>query len=752
MPRSDADRDLLFGLLALQTGLIDQGALFTAFNAWSRDRSRPMADLLADRGDLSPSRRALIEGIVAEHLALHGGDPGMSLAALRVGPSTREELARIGDTDLDASIANVAPADDPYRTAEPAFGDATSSGRRFRVLRPHARGGLGFVSVALDAELNREVALKQILDQHADNLNYRSKFLIEAEITGGLEHPGIVPVYGLGTYEDGRPYYAMRFIRGDSLKEAIAAFHADPAHKSDPGARSLALRKLLRRFVDVCNAIEYAHSRGVLHRDIKPGNVMVGNHGETLVVDWGLAKPLGRSEPGSGERSLVPSTSSGSTETVPGSAVGTPAYMSPEQAAGDLDRYGPRSDVYSLGATLYSLLTGRPPFGGDDVGAILRDVQAGRFPPPRAADPTVDPALESVCLKAMAANPDDRYPAARALADDVERWAADEPVTAYREPFALRARRWARRNRTAVTSGSVALLMALVGLGVVLAVQSQANRDLNAKNADLRSANDRVQARFDLAQEAIHTFQTTVNEDLILKDERFHDLRDRLLRSAAEFYGKLGALLEGQTDRRSRLALARAYRDLGELTEEIGVKAEALAVHLKELSVRRELARDRDPGDVLELARALLSVGELADETGDRGGALSAYREAGVLTEGTRWPPALEDDANSTLATSHNDIGLLSNRTGDPAKALESYGQALAIRRKRPRPTRRSSRISATCSRAWRPSGSCPLIWGGRPRRSCATGRPSRPGADCPAIRSRSTIWPAANRCWPGRP
>src|SRR5262249_43357370 len=201
-----------------------------------------------------------------------------------------------------------------------------SDGQRFRVLRPHARGGLGAVFVALDTELHREVALKQILDTHADDDDSRRRFLIEAEITGGLEHPGIVPVYGLGTYGNGRPYYAMRFIRGDSLKEAIERFHSGAVLGTEPGKRSLELRKLLRRFTDVCHAIEYAHSRGVLTRDIKPGNVIVGKHGETLVVDWGLAKAVGHADPGSGERTLRPASASGSGETLPGSALGTPAY------------------------------------------------------------------------------------------------------------------------------------------------------------------------------------------------------------------------------------------------------------------------------------------------------------------------------------------------------------------------------------------------------------------------------------------
>jgi tetratricopeptide (TPR) repeat protein/tRNA A-37 threonylcarbamoyl transferase component Bud32 len=431
-----------------------------------------------------------LRALADRQLQAHGGDAAKSLAALDIGLSTRESLAKIKVPGIAATLMHVGsgskwnPCDgDADCTASYQVAAATSGGQRFRVLRPHAQGGLGAVFVALDSELHREVALKQILDRHADDPASRQRFVLEAEITGGLEHPGIVPVYGLGTYAGGRPYYAMRFIKGDSLREAIEHFHADEELKKDQGKRSLELHKLLRRFLDVCNAIEYAHSRGVLHRDIKPGNVIVGRHGETLVVDWGLAKARGRGDvESSDERPLVPSSASGSAETLPGSALGTPAYMSPEQAQGDLERLGPGSDVYSLGATLHCLLTGRPPVEKDDVGAALRAVQRGEFPPPRQINPALDRALEAVCLKAMALKPEDRYPSPKALAEDLERWMAEEPVTAWREPISRRARRWARRHRTAVAAVAVALAAGVVGLGAVAGVQTRANGQLRLAN------------------------------------------------------------------------------------------------------------------------------------------------------------------------------------------------------------------------------------------------------------------------------
>ena len=475
MSKPASDTNLLFGVLALQMDFITREQLVAAMQAWVFDKKKPLGEILCAQKVLAADSRQLLDALMVKHLAAHDNDPEKSLAAVSSINDVKKDLEQITDADVQASLSRVSSTRpqnyDAYATVAPSTsgssvpGSAASSasaslsmGSRFRVLRPHARGGLGQVSVAHDEELHREVALKEILERAADNEESRARFLLEAEITGGLEHPGIVPVYGLGTYADGRPYYAMRFIRGDSLKEAIDRFHKADAAGMDPGQRTLELRGMLGRFVDVCNAIAYAHSRGILHRDLKPGNIMLGKYGETLVVDWGLAKPVGEHASSEkteqlqpGEGSLTPRSMSASSQTLMGSAMGTPQYMSPEQAGGKLDQLGPASDVYSLGATLYVILTGKPSLTDPNVGTVLQKVQRGEFARPREVRPEVPAPLEAICLKAMMLKPEDRYASPRLMADDIEHWLADEPVSAWPEPWSVKARRWLGRHRTLVT-------------------------------------------------------------------------------------------------------------------------------------------------------------------------------------------------------------------------------------------------------------------------------------------------------------
>jgi eukaryotic-like serine/threonine-protein kinase len=346
----------------------------------------------------------------------------------------------------------------------------TQGASRYTRPRPHRKGGIGEVFKAHDVELNRDVALKRIQEQYVDNPVCQRDFLREAEITGKLEHPGVVPIYGLVQGPDGNPSYAMRFIEGESLKDAIHQFHEADKAPRDPGERAVALRQLLNRFITVCNTLAFAHNRGIIHRDLKPGNIMLGKYGETLVVDWGLARSFTRtdSERASGEDSLIPATENGQPPdlTKIGATKGTPAYMSPEQAEGRWDVVGPASDIYSLGATLYDLLTGVPPVRGGDYGEVLSKAQRAEFPRPRSIKPNIAKPLEAICLKAMKRDRADRYLTADLMGKDLELWLADEPVSAYQDPLSIRWGRWMRRHRPFVVGTTATLLLTLAGLGL----------------------------------------------------------------------------------------------------------------------------------------------------------------------------------------------------------------------------------------------------------------------------------------------
>jgi serine/threonine-protein kinase len=704
MPPHLADRNLLFGIVALQMDFIDRDQLVAGMNAWVLEKHKPLGQILSQQGALSDGDMAAIESLVERHLLRHDNDPERSLAALSSIGRVRDDLAELPDPDLQASLTAIASERQDGETTVTYLGSPTAPGGRFRVLRPHAQGGLGVVSVAMDEELHREVALKEIQERYASENEPRSRFLLEAEITGGLEHPGIVPVYGLGHHPDGRPFYAMRFVRGESLKDAIARFHgghglsspADGAAKASAEslAHSLEFRRLLARFLDVCNAIAYAHSRGVLHRDIKPGNILLGPFGETLVVDWGLAKVTGRPDHASGtssEATLRPQSASGVGETFAGTAIGTPAYMSPEQAEGRLDLLGPATDVYGLGVTLYAVLAGHAPFDGENVGEILMKVRRGEFPRPRSVQPRVPRALEAICLKAMALGQSDRYSNPRDLALDIEHWLADEPVAACREPWPDRLGRWVRKHQTLVTSAAAMLLMAACAAGLVAAQRSAHARDIERKNFDLAKANralgverNKAEEREKLAVDAVKRFRDAVIEEPQLKNNaELEGLRKRLLKEPLAFFRSLRERLQADKDTRteSLARLAEASFALGYLTDEIGDKQDALIAYAESLAIRQRLA-DANPS-VNEFQRDLAAchhnIGLLLQETGKPADAMKSYEAARAIWTSVADANPSDNEFQRRLASCHTHIGNLLGATGKPTDAMKSYEAALAI-------------------------------------------------------------------------
>ena len=334
--------------------------------------------------------------------------------------------------------------------------------------------------------------------------------------------------------------------------------------------------------------------------------------------------------------------------------------------------------MYSLGSTLFCLLTGKPPYEGDDVGEILRKVQRGEFAPPRRLDPSIDKALEAICKKAMALKPEDRYSSCRALAEDIERWMADEPVSAWAEPWTRKMLRWLTRHRTGVTGAAAALLAGVVGLSAVLAVQARANAALADKNTALVAANAKIAARYNLAVDAIETFHTGVSKDFLLREEKFKELRDRLLNSAAGFYEKLGALLKDETDLPSRRALLKANYEVACLAYQVGRKEDALALHLRVLAGREALAKlpGADPATAVDVARSLVAVGAALEATGKTEEALAAYERARSVVATSGGSPPEDAAARSAFADAGYRAGDLLRTIGRTSEARRAMEQA----------------------------------------------------------------------------
>jgi tetratricopeptide (TPR) repeat protein/tRNA A-37 threonylcarbamoyl transferase component Bud32 len=659
------DRNLLFGVLAVQLGFVTRDQLIAATSRWVLDKDLPLGEVFIRQGMISRAESQIVDGVVQKQLERNGSDARQTLRTLEGLEDLRETLKRLGDSTVPETVEFEtigSVVEDPYTTVASTAQSVGESKNRYTVLRTHQRGGLGCVSIALDEELNREIALKEILPAHADHEENRTRFIREAEITGALEHPGIVPVYSLGQFADGRPYYAMRFIRGLNLQVAIEDFHKDKSHSAE---KQLAFRQLLSRVVDVCQALEYAHSRGVIHRDIKPGNIMLGDYGETLLVDWGLAKTLkdGFQTDESTMPPVYTTERASSTHTQIGRVVGTPSFMSPEQAAGRLDSLSPTSDIYSVGATLYQILTGEPPFRGTEE-EVLGNVQLGRFKQPREVNSKIPRPLEAICLKAMARMPHERYQSAREMADDLERYLGDEHVLAYREPLVAKAWRWTRHHRALVLSTAAALAVAVTALtiGVVLLsaanVRERTERERAEKNFSEATEQRKLAERnFALARSAVHDYFITVSEDTLLQQPGMQGLREDLLRQALVYYQTF--LEERQDDPSLRQEVADAHFYAGTIVQTINSPSEALPHFEKSAELQKALLEksSEDTAIKSDYGQSLNAIGGVYFRSGKIEEARDYFQQASQVREAVTKADPKDLEAARVFANSVMNIG-----------------------------------------------------------------------------------------------
>ena len=382
-------------------------------------------------------------------------DAPSSVPAPSVPTQTQTQAPPAADIGLAVTLVS-APAEPPSSPLASDLGLANPA--RYTVRGEVARGGFGVVLRADDQQIGREVALKQLIEP---NPSVEARFIREALITARLEHPGIVPVHEVGRRADGSPYYAMKLLSGRSFKSVLAE------------ATSFEERRLLiGHVIAVADAIAFAHSRRIIHRDLKPANIVVGDYGETVVVDWGLAKNLSEPDEQRPPAAMPYRTSgrAGDDLTAFGQILGTPAYMPPEQARGE--EVDERADVYSLGAILYHVLAGDPPYRASSTEEILEKVRSEELTPIKERAPRAAEELVAIVQKAMARDAAARYPTASELAKDLRRYQAGQLVGAYAYSPLERAAKWVRRRRTLAAAVAAAFLVAVLG-GVAAFVREQ---------------------------------------------------------------------------------------------------------------------------------------------------------------------------------------------------------------------------------------------------------------------------------------
>lgn len=557
---------------------------------------------------------------------------------------------------------------------------------KYRIVESHARGGLGEVFIAVDERLSRRVAIKRILESGSQDPLRHQRFLREAEITGRLDHPGVVPILSIGQDESGSPIYAMKFIDGQTFSAHALELHRSFSESLSQDRRNFELhviRPLLTRLISACNTMAYAHSRNIIHRDIKPANIMLGEYGATYVVDWGLARCLGpavMSELCEVEPSTLSDIELVNAETVvldgsktddddeyvdrdhltrTGAVLGTPAYMSPEQASGTQTPIGPATDIYSLGATLYFVLTGRSPLNRKEGVDWLEQLRRGDFFLPREIQPLISKTLEAVCLKAMSLKPEDRYSSPLELATDLERWLTDEPLSAVTDSVSEKLARFIRHHRAWTQAIATAITFVAI-IAIVFAVllneqkniandrstaatlaEADANR-LAEQKAHLAEQESRARKIADeQSQLALSTLKSVVL-NISRKLETVSGaskVRQALLTTSINGLNKVAKTLDTRTETERHLAIA--HNDIGRTyllagnVEGTDSTAEALRHYQRAREIFAKLAElnPDDPELQRDLSVSYEYIGDVQQQLGELAKAEEAYLKGLLISE-----------------------------------------------------------------------------------------------------------------------
>ena len=486
--------------------------------------------------------------------------------------------------------------------------------------RTHGIGGLGIVSLADDCSLDRSVAVKQLRPERVLDATAVDRFLREARISRGncstrTSFPSTN--WGFGP--------TIKFLSTPCGSWATARCtrrfrNTTPIPPPPASQRNLRFRGLLQSFLAVCNAVAYAHDRGVIHRDLKPANIMIGDFGEVILLDWGLAKRLNEAE--SAGLIQEPAGDKAAGETQQGARLGSPAYMAPEQAAGRIDLHGTHTDIYGLGVALYEILTGDIPFTGASTEDLYEAIQSRDIPDPRARNRAVPRSLSAVCRKAMEKQPADRYATAKALADDIQHWLADEPVSVYSEPLLARGQRLARKNPGPFAALAATILVGVVGLSVGLwLVNGEKNQKeiaLVQKQAALKEAeterNKAVESsrlaaqRFEEKRTALDVMLRTFSDDRLKSEPGSQPIRKRFLEEGIQQYQRI--LADRAGDVPVMLQTANAYRELGVVMSELDEDTASLETLAKAVKVcRQAVAAEDSPQTRAALGERALRVG-----------------------------------------------------------------------------------------------------------------------------------------------